>query len=69
MAWIFSMSKPAFATTVLCEMAQTPADAEIDAALRAHWPSYDRMRPDCARKWREKMIAALIAAAITKAKE
>ena len=34
----------------------------VDRALRAHWPSYDRMRPDVARKWREKMEAALRAA-------
>lgn len=34
----------------------------VDRALRAHWPSYDRMRPDIARKWRAKMEAALRAA-------
>jgi hypothetical protein len=31
-------------------------------ACRAHWPSFDRMRPDLARKWRAKMEAALRAA-------
>lgn len=40
----------------------TPTEAELLAALRAHWPSFDRMRPDVARKWREKMLAALTAA-------
>lgn len=34
----------------------------VDRALRAHWPSFDRMRPDVARKWRAKMEAALRAA-------
>lgn len=39
-----------------------PTGAELLAALRAHWPSFYRMRPDIARKWRAKMLAALTAA-------
>lgn len=39
-----------------------PEPLPLDAACRAHWPSWDRMRPDNARKWREKMRAALVAA-------
>lgn len=31
----------------------------VDRALRAHWPTFDRMRPDIAHKWRGKMEAAL----------
>lgn len=34
----------------------------VDRALRAHWPSFDRMRPDHQREWRAKMEAALRAA-------
>jgi hypothetical protein len=37
-------------------------DASVEAACRAHWPTWDRMRPDHARKWRAKMRAALEAA-------
>ncbi len=39
-----------------------PLAAVLDAACRAHWPTWNRMRPDHARKWRDKMRAALIAA-------
>lgn len=38
------------------------APEAVEAALRTHWPSFDRMRPDVARKWRAKMEAALRAA-------
>ena len=34
----------------------------VIAACRAHWPSYDRMRPDHQRKWYAKMVDALRAA-------
>lgn len=36
-------------------------DAMVDKACRAHWPTFDRMRPDHARKWRAKMRLALLA--------
>lgn len=49
----------------LRELAKT-SDAELDAACRAHWPSWDRMRPDNARVWRTKMQAALAAAALAR---
>jgi hypothetical protein len=39
-----------------------PHPEVIEAACRAHWPSWNNMRPDHQRKWREKMTAALIAA-------
>lgn len=35
----------------------------IEAACRAHWPTWDRMRPDNQRAWRVKMTEALNAAA------
>lgn len=34
----------------------------ITRACRAHWPSWERMRPDLKRAWREKMTKALQAA-------
>jgi hypothetical protein len=34
----------------------------VERACRAHWPSFDRMRPDHAAAWRVKMQAALAAA-------
>jgi len=40
-------------------------DAAVERACRAHWPTWDRMRPDHQRKWRAKMADAL--AAIAKA--
>lgn len=33
----------------------------IERACRAHWPTWDRMRPDHQRKWRAKMETALMA--------
>ncbi len=42
--------------------------AELNAALRAHWPSFDRMRPDYARKWEARMLKALEAAALARCK-
>lgn len=44
------------------------ADEVIERACRAHWPSYDRMRPDIARKWKAKMTKALVAAGLIEAK-
>ena len=42
---------------------QTNIDADmVERACRAHWPSWDRMRPDHAAAWRVKMQAALAAA-------
>ncbi|MGF6996683.1 hypothetical protein [Paraburkholderia sp. GAS32] len=32
----------------------------VERACKAHWPSWDRMRPDHQRKWRAKMEAALL---------
>lgn len=37
-------------------------DNTVEKMCRAHWPSWDRMRPDIQRKWRQKMKTALIAA-------
>lgn len=37
----------------------------IEKVCKAHWPSWDRMRPDHQRAWREKMRAALTAVATT----
>lgn len=37
------------------------SDAAIERACKAHWPTWDRMRPDHQRKWREKMRVALTA--------
>lgn len=34
----------------------------VERALRAHWPSFDRMRLEHQREWRAKMEAALRAA-------
>lgn len=42
------------------------SDGELEAACRAHWPSWDRMRPDNARAWRAKIHAALTAAALAR---
>lgn len=39
----------------------TMDDATVERMCKAHWPSWDRMRPDHQRKWRTKMKAALIA--------
>lgn len=41
---------------------RAPTPAQILAACRAHWPSFDRMRPDVSRKRMEQMTAALMAA-------
>lgn len=35
-------------------------DETLERMCRAHWPTWDRMRPDHQRKWREKMKAALL---------
>lgn len=45
-------------------MNQAPSlfDKAVDAACRAHWPTWDRMRPDHQRKWRAKMAMAVAAA-------
>lgn len=42
-----------------------PSDAlnkMVDAACRAHWASWDNMRPDNQRKWRDLMHVAVVAA-------
>lgn len=52
--------KPAPVVEIAAPLPLAP-DA-VDRALRAHWPSFDRMRPDHAAKWRKKMEAALRAA-------
>lgn len=36
-------------------------DDTLERLCRAHWPTWDRMRPDHQRKWREKMRGALLA--------
>lgn len=41
-------------------------DHELEAACRAHWPTWDRMRAEHVRKWREKMRAALVAATLAR---
>lgn len=51
----------------MTENQRTAAKRQIDAdmverACRAHWPSFDRMRPDNAAEKRVKMQAALAAA-------
>jgi hypothetical protein len=33
----------------------------VERACKAHWPSWERMRPDHQRKWRAKMETALLA--------
>lgn len=35
---------------------------QLETACRAHWPSWDNMRPDHQRKWRDKMVKALAGA-------
>jgi hypothetical protein len=39
----------------------TMDDATLERMCRAHWPTWDRMRPDHQRKWRAKMKAAMLA--------
>ena len=43
------------------QLLQIDADM-VERACCAHWPSFDRMRPDHAAAWRVKMQAALAAA-------
>lgn len=37
---------------------------QFQAVCRAHWPTWDRMRPDHQSKWRVKMVKALRAIGI-----
>src|SRR5262249_43811235 len=36
-------------------------DESLERVCRAHWPSWERMRPDHQREWRAKMKTALMA--------
>jgi hypothetical protein len=48
--------------TFLAQQKEKLIAESVERACRAHWPSWDRMRLDHQRKWREKMRAALRAA-------
>lgn len=51
----------AFSRQATAPKLQIDADM-VERACRAHWPSFDRMRPDHAAEKRVKMQAALAAA-------
>ncbi len=62
-----ALANCAAGTGVFSQRDPTPPKMQIDAdmverACRAHWPSFDRMRPDHAAEKRVKMQAALAAA-------
>ena len=58
---IVSASKPGPISQETNPMLQIDSDM-VESACRAHWPSFDRMRPDHAAEKRVKMQAALAAA-------
>lgn len=49
-----------------CMRAMLISDAELQAACRAHWSSWDRMRPDVQRAREAAMRRALEAAALAR---